>query len=198
MWPFIATCLVWAAWAISWTIAAGWSKRTAATAPRGDQIAYRSVINVGFIVLLIFWPLMRRLDPRLPGQPVLWPVSEAAAWALVAVTIAGFGFCWWARIALGANWSSDVTRKDDHQIIEAGPYRLTRHPIYTGLLLATYALAIEIARPSAVAGAVLVTVGYWMKAKLEERFLVEELGRDAYAAYRGRTPMLIPFWPIKG
>jgi protein-S-isoprenylcysteine O-methyltransferase Ste14 len=44
----------------------------------------------------------------------------------------------------------------------------------------------------------LVAFGFWLKARLEERFLGSELGEAAYAAYRARTPMLVPFWPMRG
>ena len=47
---------------------------------------------------------------------------------------AGLAFCWWARLHLGAMWSGTVTRKDDHHIVDTGPYGLVRHPIYTGLI----------------------------------------------------------------
>jgi len=45
----------------------------------------------------------------------------------------------------------------------------------------------------AVAGAILVTVGLWLKARVEERFLMVELGPDHYGSYCRRVPMLIPF-----
>lgn len=48
-----------------------------------------------------------------------------------------------------------------------------------------------VCRGAIVLGAGLVAAGFWLKASLEERFLSVELGDD-YAAYRGRTPMLIP------
>jgi len=45
----------------------------------------------------------------------------------------------------------------------------------------------------AVAAFVLLLAGYWMKARLEERFLRAELGAEAYDAYARKTAMLIPF-----
>jgi protein-S-isoprenylcysteine O-methyltransferase Ste14 len=44
-----------------------------------------------------------------------------------------------------------------------------------------------------VAGAALLTLGIWLKARLEERFLREELGAAAYDDYSRRVPMLVPF-----
>ena len=46
-------------------------------------------------------------------------------------------------------------------------------------------------------GVLLMATGFWAKARLEERFLSAELGA-AYADFRRVTPMLIPFWPVRG
>jgi protein-S-isoprenylcysteine O-methyltransferase Ste14 len=48
------------------------------------------------------------------------------------MVVAGAAFSVWARITLGRNWSAEVTFKQDHELIESGPYALARHPIYTG------------------------------------------------------------------
>jgi protein-S-isoprenylcysteine O-methyltransferase Ste14 len=47
----------------------------------------------------------------------------------------------------------------------------------------------------AILGAAALTVGYWIKARLEEGFLRQELGTETYDAYRRRVPMLVPFGP---
>ena len=47
----------------------------------------------------------------------------------------------------------------------------------------------------ALLGALLIAIGLWVKARAEERFLLAELGPDAYEFYRRRVPMLIPFVP---
>ena len=49
---------------------------------------------------------------------------------------------------------------------------------------------------TAFSSAALMSLGFWMKARLEERFLMAQLGEGAYADYRRRTPMLAPFWPM--
>ncbi len=125
----------------------------------------------------------------------LWDVGYAGADALAFLTVPCFLFAWWARIHLGTLWSSRITRKTDHRIVDTGPYALVRHPIYTGLIGATLASAIALATIPALIGAALMIFGFWLKARLEEKFLAEELGPEAYAAYRRRVPMLVPFWP---
>jgi hypothetical protein len=63
----------------------------------------------------------------------------------------------------------------------------------SGLIAACFATAALKGTPVGVAGAVLMTLGFAIKARLEERFLREQLGPDAYDSYRRRVPMLFPF-----
>jgi protein-S-isoprenylcysteine O-methyltransferase Ste14 len=126
-----------------------------------------------------------------PGLPA-WSLNAAVGWVLVTVSAIGFAFCWWARIHLGRLWSADVVRREGHRVVDSGPYRLVRHPIYTGICLAAFATAVIEGSTIAVVGAAVLTYGFYIKARMEERFLTKELGND-YAAFQARTPMLIPF-----
>lgn len=64
---------------------------------------------------------------------------------------------------------------------------------YTGIIIASVATAALRATPAAWVGVALLTLGWYVKARLEERFLKEQLGPETYAAYAQRVPMLIPF-----
>jgi protein-S-isoprenylcysteine O-methyltransferase Ste14 len=183
--PVAAMKWLWLAWVISWVIASFWSSRAEARPKVYAEMLYRVVTLAG--VALLF-DLER---PILPS-PEIWRTPEIASWILVGVTAAGFLFCWWARIHLGRMWSSSVTRKADHRIIDTGPYALVRHPIYTGIITASAAMALQKANLAALAGFTLVVLGFWIKARLEERFLRAELGAEAYDAYAQRTAMLFP------
>src|SRR5262249_8460371 len=125
----------------------------------------------------------------------IWQIGDYGAYALVAVMLVGLALTWWARIQLGRLWSSAITRKEEHRLIETGAYALVRHPIYTGIITALFATAAIEATLLALLGAVLITSGLWVKARAEERFLLSELGPDVYESYRRRVPMLIPFVP---
>lgn len=170
-------------WIVSWLIAAYWSHRAAKRATFGSELLYRLLAVVG--ALLIFW--------HANEGPYLWSLPVWAGILLIAVELAGFAFCWWARIHLGRLWSATVGAKGEHRIVDTGPYGLVRHPIYTGLIVALFAIAMIQGRTLAFAGAAVMTYSFWIKARLEERFLRQELGADAYDAYSRRTPMLIPF-----
>jgi protein-S-isoprenylcysteine O-methyltransferase Ste14 len=187
--PGQAFAVVWIGWLVSWMLAAAWARRTASRPPRGSQTAYMLVQTVGF--LMVYASLVRGWDAR----AALWRLGAAGQWALVAATASGVALSWWARIYLGAQWSGTVTGKEGHRLVDTGPYRFVRHPIYTGLLLAAYATVAAFARPLAFAGAGLITLALWLKARLEERFLSDLLGAQAYGDYRRRVPMLVPFTP---
>jgi protein-S-isoprenylcysteine O-methyltransferase Ste14 len=183
--PLTAMQWLWGVWILSWIIAASWSNRTVARPRLGSEIAYRMITIAGVVLLFVAG---RDFDPEMR----LWDTPPAVRWCLVGLTAAGFAFCWWARIHLGRMWSSTVTRKADHHIVDTGPYALVRHPIYTGIILAAAAMAVLKARPIAFAGCAMVVLGFWLKARLEERFLRSELGPEAYDAYARRTGMLFP------
>ena len=181
--PFVAINSLWAFWVLSWVLASAWSARTEAR-PGGFRGLPYYIFTVAGAAMLF------GVQPRWQDSP---PIDGSLGWLLVAVAVLGFLFSWWARLHLGALWSGTVTRKEGHHVIDTGPYRFVRHPIYTGIILASFATAIEKATPIAFAGAATMALGWYLKARLEERFLREELGADAYGAYAARVPMLVPF-----
>ena len=88
-----------------------------------------------------------------------------------------------------------LTIREGHKVVDTGPYRIVRHPIYTGFIGGCWTLALVKATPAALAGAAVLTLVMAIKGKNEERFLRRELGEDAYDGYARRTPMLVPFAP---
>jgi protein-S-isoprenylcysteine O-methyltransferase Ste14 len=189
----LASNILWVVFYTTWIAAVVWSGKTK-TQMRTDMGGlHRLFTALGAI--LLFAPLGRLAD----GQPVLqalfgrlWPASEVADWGLLALTVAGFAFCWWARLHLGRLWSGFVTLKEDHRVVDTGPYGMVRHPIYSGVMFACLMTALQHATPAALVGAGLVAIGFSMTAKIEEGFLRSQLGADAYDGYRQRVGMLIP------
>jgi hypothetical protein len=55
--------------------------------------------------------------------------GESIQWKLFGAVVPGFAFCWWARLYLGRLWSSSVTRKAEHNVVDTGPFALVRHPL---------------------------------------------------------------------
>lgn len=183
--PFDAFVLLWLGWGLSWALAAFWSSAAEAEAPRGEELRSRLLLYAGGVLFAI----------PAHGSPLshrLWLVGWAAAWACAALVALGIALAWWARLHLGRLWSAGVARKAEHRVVDSGPYGIVRHPIYTGLLLAVLATLAVKGTLLGLAGAALIVVGIWLKARLEERFLRAELGPGTYDAYAARVGMLVP------
>ena len=191
--PFFYSDAIFGAWVLSWFAASIWSRRTTARLPSSARLLDLGLTAAG--AMLIAYSARMRVTFGDDG-PLTWGFPLAIDWVLTGLVALGLAFTWWARLTLGDLWSSSVTRKEAHVVVRAGPYRLVRHPIYTGLIFALLALAVQTGRPTAVVGALLMATGFWAKARLEERFPSAELG-EAYADFRRATPMLIPFWPTR-
>jgi protein-S-isoprenylcysteine O-methyltransferase Ste14 len=189
--PGLLFAIAWIGWIVTWMAAAFWSGRTEKQAATWHVWAYRVLIIAGAI-LLSHWVARMLVERR------IWHVGYDGAYALAAVTFAGILFAWWARIHLGRLWSASITRKEGHRVVDTGPYAYVRHPIYTGLIVATLATAAAQATATGLLGAALIAFGLWLKARAEERFLIEELGANAYGSYSRRVPMLVPFLPAAG
>ena len=184
--PEIALRTVWFIWWITWLAAAAWSDRAAKRPPRRSQIVYRLLAAGGAILLFGLY----RHDVAAEGT--LWRTPLSLSWVMVAIACIGLLFTWWARLHLGRLWSSSVGRKAHHRVVDSGPYGIVRHPIYSGITLASIATAVVRGTLTAWLGVVVMTLGWYVKARMEEEFLREELGADAYSAYARRVPMLVP------
>jgi protein-S-isoprenylcysteine O-methyltransferase Ste14 len=160
--------------------------RTEKRAARRETWIYRAAIFIG-AVLMMPW------TAQVIGDKRIWEVSTSVACSFIALIFLGLLLTWLARIHLGRLWSSAITRKERHRVINTGPYAFVRHPIYTGIITALLATAAIEATFAALIGATLICSGLWLKARAEERFLMVELGPDDYRSYCLRVPMLIPF-----
>jgi protein-S-isoprenylcysteine O-methyltransferase Ste14 len=188
--PVSAIEIAWVTWFVSWWAAAVWSNRTVTRPPARREIPY-SIMAIAGVTLLA--GLYRH---RFSSEFVLWHAGLKFGWTMVAIAVAGFLFTWWARIVLGSLWSGGVRLKVDHRIVDKGPYRLVRHPIYTGVIVAAFATAALRGTAMGLLGATLITISFYIKARIEERFLREQLGADIYDAYARGVPMLVPFFNV--
>jgi protein-S-isoprenylcysteine O-methyltransferase Ste14 len=189
MTPQLATVVVWCAFFLSWVGAAFWADRAQTRTTRREAWPYRIVTIAGILLLVAGGAEFNR-----PAQR-LWSIEPFVGYALVLIVLSGLAFTWWGRLYLGRLWSSAVTKKADHRVVDTGPYAIVRHPIYTGIILASVANALQLGTPLALVGALALWLGFWLKARLEERFLRAQLGEGAYDAYRRKVPMLVPFGP---
>jgi protein-S-isoprenylcysteine O-methyltransferase Ste14 len=119
------------------------------------------------------------------------PHSPPVYGAGVALCLAGAALAIWSRWLLGSNWSSVVALKLDHELVEAGPYRYVRHPIYSGLLLLFLGNALLVGDWRGLLAVAIVAASFWRKLRVEEAWLTQRFG-ERYRDYMDRTRALVP------
>src|ERR1017187_7501034 len=98
----------------------------------------------------------------------------------------GLAFAIWARHTLGRNWSGNPTVKEGHELVETGPYRLVRHPIYTGFLLAIAGTGIGSGQVMQLFIFGTAFVLLWAKLRIEESLMLRQFPQT-YPGYMKRT-----------
>lgn len=161
--------------------------RTKHTVERRGFVGYRLVAGILILGCIAAGRLL-----HVSSQSQLWQSTIATGVASDCIVLAGLAFTVWARIALGRNWSAEVTFKQDHELIESGPYALVRHPIYTGLILMALGTAINYGRAAGFALLLALCGGLWWKARQEE-WIMSRHFPDAYADYKKRVRAIVPF-----
>jgi protein-S-isoprenylcysteine O-methyltransferase Ste14 len=183
--PRTITAALWLVWLAGWWLGALKTARTVSRESPGSQLSY-SIFTWAGAALLFFNAVQGGIFSR-----AIYPPSPVVAWIGVAFVAIGLCYAVWARLHLGRMWSAVVTVKAEHRIIKTGPYTLTRHPIYTGMLLAVAGTVLVRDTVVALIGCALITTGAVLKMRQEERVLIEHFGDD-YRVYREGVPALIP------
>ncbi len=185
-WPHIVTAVLWIGWLAYWGVAA------ARTKPTERQESPASRLIYGVPLWFAGWLLVGRGVPFAFLHDRFVPDGWSVELLGLAIAIAGFAFAIWARVHLGANWSGRVTIKQNHTLIQSGPYGYVRHPIYTGLIAAIIGTALTFGEWRDLIALALAVASSWYKLRLEEKWMAETFG-PAYEDYRRRVAALIPF-----
>ena len=130
-------------------------------------------------------------DLKILNTIFLFPPDLYIQWLSVALCFVGLSFAIWARFEMGDKWAMPMVQNENTDLVTSGPYRLVRHPIYSGLCLAMTG--------SMLTASVLwcMWYGLWTmyfvySAFMEERSIARQFPVD-YPRYRKRTRMLIPY-----
>jgi protein-S-isoprenylcysteine O-methyltransferase Ste14 len=149
------------------------------TGPMYPLIAGITVFAIGkWLIPQRFWALLTSDTP----------------WIRVIGTIClllATAFTLWARWVLGKMWSSSPVARVGHQLRTDGPYRMSRHPIYTGMLGMLFGTMLMSGLGFYTLIFLLGIVIFEIKLHQEERLLRETFG-DEYVQYQQRVPQLIP------
>ncbi len=169
----------WVAFWIYWIAAAGGVKE--------GRTPWARWAGIRVAIILIILLLLRS---RVLGHSDLTrsPWQQGVGLALF---LSGLALAVWARVYLGRNWGMPMTEKADPELVTTGPYRRVRHPIYSGIMLATIGTAVAVSLYWLVA-VVLLGVYFVFSAFVEERFMAGRFP-DSYPQYKRSTRMLVPF-----
>jgi protein-S-isoprenylcysteine O-methyltransferase Ste14 len=146
------------------------------------------VFRLGFLTGILTLPLATSIAP---GARIPWP--EAALVVGVAVAWLGLVVRWWSFRTLGQYFTLVLLTSPDQAVVDRGPYRVLRHPSYTGLLMVVLGCALMIgnwvgvlACSAWVGGAIVYRI------RVEECALTEALGA-AYLDFAATRARLVPF-----
>lgn len=163
------------------------SKRSKATAVSKDRGSLWMLWAV--IAVCIF--LARTWAFTMPGNRSallrsLQPLGEG-------LVVSGLFLRWVSILYLGRSFTVDVSIAAGQKVVDTGPYRLIRHPSYTGALIAFLGLGI-LFNDWVSLGILMVpiTLAFLRRISIEETALKEGLG-EAYIAYCARTKRLAPW-----
>jgi protein-S-isoprenylcysteine O-methyltransferase len=182
--PFVALCTVWAMSEL-WIGARRRSGKRGEVRDQGTLRLLLITIGLCFLLALVCW------YARVAPLPAPWP--QRLYWAGCTMMLIGMPLRWWSVRALAQFFTVDVAIREGHRLIRSGPYRLLRHPSYTGALLTFYGFALALADVAAASlMSVPVTVAFLYRIRIEERVLADAFPDD-YPAYARQTKRLIPF-----
>jgi protein-S-isoprenylcysteine O-methyltransferase Ste14 len=173
----IAVIVIWVVFALYWFGSAFGAKEGRGS---GRRIPLNGITALAVVLLL-----------RLLRGGSLAVHSPALGAVGVLLCVSGIAIAVWARIDLGRNWGMPMTEKAEPELVTSGPYRLVRHPIYSGQLVAVLGTALVTDRLGLAIVAVMTGYFYYC-ASVEEKNLTATFP-IAYSAYRARTRMLIPY-----
>jgi protein-S-isoprenylcysteine O-methyltransferase Ste14 len=178
---------LWIVFLIYWAIAATFIKAGVGRVLTREGIAIRLAFAAAIIIAIT---IARRFPEFRTAQLAEFhSAAMAIAGAIIATVGAAFAFA--ARAAIGRNWATPATRRTDTELVTTGPYRLVRHPIYSGILLMMIGTAVGIV-PAWWFLVVFAGAYFIYSARREEQIMADRFP-DTYPAYRARTKMLLPF-----
>jgi len=178
----LATILVWLSIELRQTLHV---RREARKNDQGSIVTLRLAAIVGFVGGVA-------LAKAVPAATI-GPVG-VVGWIGLGILIAGVALRTWSVRTLGHYFTMTVQTSADQPVITGGPYRVLRHPSYTGLLLAILGVGTVALRNwlSLAVLALAVGAGLVYRIRVEERALMRDLGAD-YRSYADTHKRLVPF-----
>ena len=180
----VAVAVCWGAFALTWLSGAIYNSSRGPA--RSTRSRFGSVMVVGFVVV---W-LIAHAVPTSDWNDLSVHTIGVRLVGL-AILVGSTAFTLWARFTLGTMWSSDPTVKQGHELRTDGPYGVTRHPIYTGMLGMLLGTTLVSGVGPLLMVVPVVLVLFEIKLHIEERLMLTAFPGE-YPQYRERVPQLVP------
>jgi protein-S-isoprenylcysteine O-methyltransferase len=179
---FVALCMVWA-------VSQFWIGRRRS----GDARKTQDRGTLDLLILVIFASLVASVWLAMRDDGQLASRDPRLVITGMVVMIAGLLLRWWSVHTLAHFFTVDIAIQPGQTLVRRGPYRLLRHPSYTGALLTVVGFGIGTGAwlPALVAVVPIVAAFLW-RIRVEERMLANAFP-DAWPAYARETRRLIPF-----
>jgi protein-S-isoprenylcysteine O-methyltransferase Ste14 len=178
---WIELLLCWIVWCLAFAKPSQQAKGQKKTVRAPSSRWGIGLVTVGF-ALVWMWvkPVgFQKSVAELITSMILAPLSAALAWA--------------AAHELGKQWRYEAALSEDHSLIQTGPYRFMRHPIYTSMFLMLMAMGAAYTWwPMWIAGTVFFIIGTEIRVAAEERLLTERFP-ESYVQYRLHVRAYLPF-----
>jgi len=157
-------------------------------AKRPHERALLLSLDLNLLLLWVIFKYYVKWDPRLApplAEPVLTLVGACFCPAGAALTV-------WGKIRLGRWFSATFGVKEGHELVTDGPYAVTRHPIYSGVLAMLFGAALAWNSALTLLLAVGISLTLFFHTVYEELLFEKHFGA-AYRDYQRRVPRLVPF-----
>ena len=175
----------WGAFIVAWIVGWLYGYLKGPKTARRSSGAWLSIPGAA-VVYLIY----RLVEILLPGGSVI----ALPAWVQIVggvLLVLCTGLVLWSRLVLGTMWSNLPETKEKHELRTQGPYRISRHPIYTALLGMLLGSALMGGSIFWLGATVAITLMFLIKIRQEEKLMVETFGEE-YERYRREVPQLLP------
>jgi protein-S-isoprenylcysteine O-methyltransferase Ste14 len=147
------------------------------------------------VVLILLMSLISVVVPVVDWAYFSGNQNNIGSFTLLGIfmIIVGISFRAWAVNTLGKYFTATVQITDGHQLVQSGPYRLVRHPSYTGAFIALIAGGVILeSLVGFIISCIAMMIAYYVRITLEEKELIARFGNE-YRVYKEKTKMLIPY-----
>ena len=178
--------VLWMAFCVYWLVSAfGTKKYVPGSRRRGAAIRILFIVAVW---LLFHSPAARRYVGHHPFSSD--PTIQIAG---ILICAAGMAFAFWARVHLGRNWGVPMSLREGHELVTTGPYRLVRHPIYFGILLACLGSGLAADNWWWFIAFLFFLAYFTYSVRIEEKAMMRQFP-DQYPEYKRKTRgSILPF-----